>query len=132
MNEEYGNIADGFLLSQSEIGELRKSKRELTDYAKEKLRKLIYEQDIKKMEEATKDLVLNNLTQEQRQTIEDAFNSFPEDMRTGKYRTMEGIEEQLASGAKIIFYMNKEEDITEDDGKVSTHYVITKMKVGEE
>ena len=73
-----------------------------------------------------------NLTQTQRQTIEDAFNSLPEDMRTGKYRTMEGIEEQLASGAKIILYMNRGEDITEDDGKVSTHYVITKMKVGEE
>ena len=72
-----------------------------------------------------------NLTQEQRQTIEDAFNLLPEDMRTGTYRTMEGIQEQLASGAKIIFYMNKEEDITEDDGKVSAHYVITKMKVGE-
>jgi hypothetical protein len=65
MTEEYGNIADGFFLSQSEIDELRKSKRELTDYAKEKLRKLIYEQDIKKMEEATKDLVLNNLTHEE-------------------------------------------------------------------
>ena len=72
-----------------------------------------------------------NLTQEQRQTIEDAFNSLPEDMRTGRYRNMEGIQEQLASGAKIIFYMNRGEDITEDDGKVSTHYVITKMKVGE-
>ena len=75
---------------------------------------------------------MSKLTQEQRQTIEDAFNSLPEDMRTGTYRTMEGIEEQLVSGAKIIFYMNRGEDITEDDGKVSTHYVITKMKVGEE
>ena len=74
---------------------------------------------------------MTKLTQEQRQTIEDAFNSLPEDMRTGTYRTMEGIEEQLVSGAKIIFYMNRGEDITEDDGKVSTHYVITKMKVGE-
>jgi hypothetical protein len=75
---------------------------------------------------------MTELTQTQIKILEDAFNSLPEDMRTGKYRTMEGIEEQLASGAKIIFYMNRGEDITEDDGKVSTHYVITKMKVGEE
>ena len=44
MNEEYGNIADGFFLSQSEIDELRKSKRELTDYAKQKLKELIEKQ----------------------------------------------------------------------------------------
>jgi hypothetical protein len=44
MNEEYGNIADGFLLSQSEIDELRKSKRELTDYAKQKLKELMEKQ----------------------------------------------------------------------------------------
>jgi hypothetical protein len=45
MNEEYGNVPDGFLLSQSEIDELRKSKRELTEYAKEKLKKLIEKQE---------------------------------------------------------------------------------------
>jgi hypothetical protein len=45
MNEEYGNIPDGFLLSQSEIDELRKSKRELTDYAKQKLKELIKKQE---------------------------------------------------------------------------------------
>jgi hypothetical protein len=47
MNEEYGNIPDGFLLSQSEIDELRKSKRELTDYAKQKLKELIEKQETK-------------------------------------------------------------------------------------
>jgi hypothetical protein len=52
-------------LSQNEIQELRKQKHEITEYAKEKLRKLIYEQDMKKMEEAAKDLVLNNLTHEE-------------------------------------------------------------------
>jgi hypothetical protein len=52
-------------LSQSEIDELRKNKNYLTEYGKEKLRKLIYEQDMKKMEEAAKDLVLNNLTHEE-------------------------------------------------------------------
>jgi hypothetical protein len=45
MNEEYGNLPDGFLLSQSEIDELRKSKRELTDYAKQKLKELIEKQE---------------------------------------------------------------------------------------
>ena len=45
MTEEYGNIPDGFLLSQSEIDELRKSKRELTDYAKQKLKELIEKQE---------------------------------------------------------------------------------------
>jgi hypothetical protein len=45
MSEEYGNIADAFHLSQSEIDELRKSKRELTDYAKQKLKELIEKQE---------------------------------------------------------------------------------------
>lgn len=44
MSEEYGNIADGFFLSQEEIDNLRKSKRELTDYAKQKLKELIEKQ----------------------------------------------------------------------------------------
>ena len=65
MDEEYGNIADGFLLNPEEIQELRKQKYEITEYAKEKLRKLIYEQDMKKMEDAAKDLVLENLTHEE-------------------------------------------------------------------
>jgi len=72
------------------------------------------------------------LTQEQIKILEDTFNSLPEYMRTGTYRTMEGIEEQLASGAKIIFYMCPGEDILDEEGKPQFHYVITKMKVGEE
>ena len=72
-----------------------------------------------------------NLTQEQIKILEDAFNSLPEYMRTGTYRTMEGLEEQLASGAKIIFYMCPGEDILDEEGKPQFHYVITKMKVGE-
>ena len=72
------------------------------------------------------------LTPTQRQTIETAFNSLPEFMRTGTYRTMEGIEEQLASGAKIIFYMCPGEDILDEEGNSQFQYVITKMKVGEE
>jgi len=70
---------------------------------------------------------MTKLTQKQLKTIEDAFNSLPEDMRTGTYRTMEGIEEQLASGAKIIFYMRRGENIMDDDGNI--HYVIDKMRL---
>ena len=75
---------------------------------------------------------MTKLTQEQIKTIENAFNSLPEDMRTGIYRNMEGIEEQLDSGAEIIFYMRRGEDrIDEDDGKTYTEYAIKSMKVEE-
>ena len=50
MTDEYGHIPDGFFLSQSEINELRKSKREITEYAKDKLRKM--KEDATKREEA--------------------------------------------------------------------------------
>ena len=69
-----------------------------------------------------------NLTQEQLQTIEDSFKSIPEPMRTGKFGTMEGIEEQLAEGSTLIFYMTKAE-ITDSNGITQANYVIDKMKV---
>jgi len=47
MTEEYGHIPDAFYLSQSEIDELRKSKRELTEYAQKKLQELIEKQKAK-------------------------------------------------------------------------------------
>jgi hypothetical protein len=43
--EEYGNIPDAFYLSQEEIDNLRKSKRELTDYARKKLQELKEKQE---------------------------------------------------------------------------------------
>jgi hypothetical protein len=49
MNEEYGNIADGFLLNPEEVEELRKSKRELAAYATQKLRKLKAEQQTQEL-----------------------------------------------------------------------------------
>ena len=67
------------------------------------------------------------LTQEQIKTLEDAFNSLPEDMRTGRYRNMEGIGEQLASGAETIFYMGRGED-TINDGKININYEIKSMQ----
>lgn len=68
------------------------------------------------------------LTQEQLQTIEDALKSIPEPMRTGKFGTMEGIEEQLAEGSTLIFYMTKAE-ITDSNGITQANYVIDKMKI---
>ena len=47
-----------------------------------------------------------NLTQEQKQTIESALNSIPTQMQVGLYGTMEGIQEQISRGDKIIFYMS--------------------------
>lgn len=73
---------------------------------------------------------MTKLTQEKIKTIEDAFNSLPEDMRTGKYRNMKGIEEQLASGAQIIFYMTRGEDKIDEDGETyNEYYNMKSMKV---
>jgi hypothetical protein len=41
MTEEYGHLSDGFFLSESEIENLRNSKKELTDYGKQKLKELM-------------------------------------------------------------------------------------------
>jgi hypothetical protein len=43
--EDFGNLPDGFFLSQNEIDELRKSKRELTEYAQKKLQELKEKQE---------------------------------------------------------------------------------------
>ena len=40
MNEEYGNLPDGFFLSDKEVEELRKSKKELTEYGKQKIKEM--------------------------------------------------------------------------------------------
>jgi hypothetical protein len=47
MTEEYGHIPDGFLLNPEEIQELRKSKKELTEYARKKLQELKEKQERK-------------------------------------------------------------------------------------
>lgn len=66
---------------------------------------------------------MTKLTQEQRQTIENALNSIPEPVRKGMYGTMEGIEEQLARGDEIVFYMKPNE---------LGGFSIDKMKVGKQ
>jgi hypothetical protein len=47
MTEEYGHIPDGFFLSEKEIEDLRNAKKELTDYGREKLKKLMKKQETK-------------------------------------------------------------------------------------
>jgi hypothetical protein len=47
MTEQYGNIPDGFFLSESEINELKNAKKELTIYGREKLKELIKKQETK-------------------------------------------------------------------------------------
>jgi hypothetical protein len=46
--EDMGHIPDGFFLSQEEIEELRNKKFELTQYAKEKLKKLMENKEVEK------------------------------------------------------------------------------------
>jgi hypothetical protein len=62
MTEEYGNIADGFLLNPEEIEELRTNKRELAAYATQKLRKLKAQQQTQKLLDATHRVAEGNPT----------------------------------------------------------------------
>ena len=52
-------------LTQEEVEELRNKKHELTEYGKQRLKELICKEDMRKMEDAAKDLVLENLTHEE-------------------------------------------------------------------
>jgi len=61
MNEDMPWVS----LTQEEVEELRNKKHELTEYGKQRLKELIYKQDMKKMEDSAKDLVLENLTHEE-------------------------------------------------------------------
>ena len=45
MTEEYGHIPDGFFLSDNEVEDLRKSKKELTEYGKDKIREMMRNQE---------------------------------------------------------------------------------------
>jgi hypothetical protein len=57
-------------LTQEEVDELRNKKHELTEYGKQRLKELIYKQDMKKMEDAAKNLVHKNLTHKEMTTGE--------------------------------------------------------------
>ena len=57
-------------LTQEEVEELRNKKHTLTEYGKQRLKELIYKEDMRKMKDAAKDLVLENLTHEEMTTGE--------------------------------------------------------------
>lgn len=73
---------------------------------------------------------MNQLTQEQIKTLEDAFASYPKDFPTSsKYASMKGIQEQLDElngGPGIIFYISK---ATMNDGV--TDCSMDKIRIGE-
>lgn len=80
---------------------------------------------------------MNQLTQEQIKTLEDAFATFPEDVpKTSKYiyTTMKGIEEQLQNprcqddGKKYILYMKQS---SSDPSITGYTLIITKMFIKE-
>jgi hypothetical protein len=60
MTEEYGNTPDGFFLSQEEVNDLRKAKKELTQYGKQKLRELMDKEAERKAIEAVEKLYAEN------------------------------------------------------------------------
>ena len=60
MTEEYGNLPDGFFLSQSEIENLRNAKKELTEYGKKKLQELMNQEAERKALEAVDKLYREN------------------------------------------------------------------------
>ena len=73
MNEKYGNIPDGFLLNSEEVEELRKSKRQLTAYAQQKLRKMKAKQQAEKIVEATMEHTLRPKRGNRERVLASAF-----------------------------------------------------------
>lgn len=56
MIEDCGNIGDGFILSQEEVANLRKSKRELTTYGKQKMKELLEQEKLRLTQDDLSDL----------------------------------------------------------------------------
>ena len=73
MNEEYGHIPDGFLLNPEEIQNLRENKRELTEYATQKLRKMKAKQQAEKIVEATMEHTLRPRGGNRERVVASAF-----------------------------------------------------------
>ena len=74
MTEEYGHIPDGFLLNPEEIQNLRENKRYLTEYGKQKIRKL----KAQKIVEATMEHTLRPQKGDRERVITSAFRSLIE------------------------------------------------------
>jgi hypothetical protein len=56
--EDFGNLPDGFFLSQEEIDELRNQKYELTEYAKKKLKELMNKETEQKALDTDRDFMV--------------------------------------------------------------------------
>jgi hypothetical protein len=84
MSEEYGHIPDGFLLNPEEVEELRKSKRELTAYAQQKLRKLKAKQQAGKIVEATMEHTLRPKGGNRERVLASAFRELLEQCGYGQ------------------------------------------------
>jgi hypothetical protein len=84
MSEEYGHIPDGFLLNPEEVEELRKSKRELTAYAQQKLRKLKFQQQSQKIVEATMEHTLRPKGGNRERVLASAFRELLEQCGYGQ------------------------------------------------
>jgi len=57
VKEQFGHIPDGFLLNQEEIDDLRESKRELSQYGREKLKELMEQEQLRLSEDDLSDLL---------------------------------------------------------------------------
>ena len=78
MNEEYGNIPDGFLLNSEETEELRQNKRYLTAQATQKLRKMKAKQQVEKIVEATMEHTLRPKRGNRERVLASAFRTLLE------------------------------------------------------
>ena len=84
MNEEYGNIPDGFLLNPEEIQNLRENKRYLTAQAQQKLRKLKAKQQVEKIVEATMEHTLRPKGGNRERVLASAFRELLEQCGYGQ------------------------------------------------
>jgi hypothetical protein len=84
MNEEYGNIPDGFLLNSEETEELRQNKRYLTAQATQKLRKMKAKQQAEKIVEATMEHTLRPKGGNRERVLATAFRELLEQCGYGQ------------------------------------------------
>jgi hypothetical protein len=83
---------------------------------------------------APEEIIMNQLTPEQIQILEDAFASYPKDFPTSsKYASMQGIEDQLEElngEPGNIFYISKAYQLDKNVQGEQLHFSLDKMKVG--
>ena len=72
MTDEYGHLSDGFFLNPEEVEELRKSKKELTEYGKEKLKQLMnkYTPNYIPDDDALEEMLHLKLSEEKKEELE--------------------------------------------------------------